>query len=126
MYGQELEADEQPNIQKELNASISMISVQTVGSGPKRKCSKLPHLYTNFAPAAINAALRQRYKSKVNQLLLAFTVDRWDFHTNTVLDFEQMFFEQQEQSNFHSKLPCFTEFEHVIAIYAKHKRCIIM
>ena len=59
---------------------------------------------TNFAPAAINAALRQRYKSKVNQLLLAFTVDRWASHTNTVLDFEQMFCEQQEQSNFHSKL----------------------
>ena len=28
MYRQELEADEQPNIQKELNANISMISVQ--------------------------------------------------------------------------------------------------
>ena len=28
MYRQELEVDEQPNIQKELNASISMISVQ--------------------------------------------------------------------------------------------------
>ena len=64
MYGEELEADEQPNIQKELNASISMISVQTVGSGPKRKCSKLPHLYTNFAPAAINELCAKDTKAK--------------------------------------------------------------
>ena len=50
-----------------------------------------------------------RYKSKVKQLLLAFTVDRWASHTSIVLNFEQNFLEQQvPKSNFRSKLPRFT------------------
>ena len=53
--------------------------------------------------------MHPRYNSEVKQLLPAFTVDRWASHTNIVLDFEQIFPEQQvPKSNFRSKLPRFT------------------
>ena len=42
MYGEELEADEQPNIQKELNASISMISVQQLVQAQRGSVPSFP------------------------------------------------------------------------------------
>ena len=55
------------------------------------------------------SAVRHRYKSKVKQLRLAFTLDEWASHTNIISDLEQNFLEQQvPKSNFHSKLTHFT------------------
>ena len=62
-----------------------------------------------FAGIVYSYAIKITQINLVKQLLLAFTVDRWASHTNIVSDFEQNFLKQQvPNSNFHSKLPCFT------------------
>ena len=67
MYRQQLYivTDEQPNIQKELNASISMISVQYNNwYKPEQEVYQVTRS-ANFAPSAVHP----RYKSEVNQPL---------------------------------------------------------
>ena len=64
MYRLELEVDEQSNIQKELNANISMISVQyNSWYRPKQEVYQVTWS-ANFAPPAINQLCVQDTKAK--------------------------------------------------------------
>ena len=92
----ELEANEQPNI------SISMISVQS--KCPNRKCSKLPHPPILAPTVLSNQLCTQDTKAKSSNFFLAFTVDRWISHTNTVSHFSKTSLSIRHQCKSCSKL----------------------